>query len=175
MLNPYTIIAALVLAAALFFGGEHVGNTRGTNAQKVADHVQFDKINKQTAENKAIADAKYRGAQAIIIQLAADRALADNQREKERQSDVKTINDLHNRYASVGLRFSTGQTSGLGGSGIRADSTGASTAGNNGSTDVQLPDALSRDLRSLQFEADRLRIDYALLFKWAHDPNLCPK
>lgn len=174
MLNPWIILVVVLAIIGAGGGGFASGHHFGTASQKVADQVEFDRINKQIAERKATADAMYRNAQAVIIQQAADMAQSDNQREKERQSDVKTINDLRSRYAAVGLRFSTGQVAGLGGCRLGASSPGTDPAGNNGAADVQLPDSLARDLRSLQFEADALRIDYAILYKWAHDPNLCP-
>jgi len=126
-----------------------------------------------TVENKKKADAIYRNAQAVIIQQAEDRELANNQREKERQSDVKTINDLRNRYASVGLRFSTDQTSGLGGSRLGASCQSTNPTSDNGPTDIQLPDEIAERLREAAYDADALIADYTILFKWAHDPNLC--
>lgn len=169
-MNPLIyLVAALAIFAAGFGGGHRVG----TNAQKVADQAQFDQINAQTATNKAIAEAKYRNAQAVIIQMAADRAIASNQREKERQSNVATINDLRTRYASNGLRFSTAKTSGSGGGGSGAAVNSADPTGDTGPAEVQLPDRIGKRLRELAYSADALVVDYKTLYDWAHDPNLC--
>ena len=105
--------------------------------------------------------------------MAADRAVADNQREKERQSNVATINDLRTRYASSGLWFSTAPAAGLGGGGANANSAGTDPAGHAETTDVQLPDRIGKRLRELAYSADALVVDYKTLYDWAHDPNLC--
>jgi len=175
MMNPWVILA-LVLAffgvgGSSFMYGDHVG----TLGQQVKDQKQFDQINAKTAENKKIADAIYRNAQAIIIQQAADRALSDNQREKERQTDAKTNTDLRAKYDATVLRFHTAQASGPRNCGTNTNSPGASTSGDTTTTEVQIPDEIARKLRSLVFDADSLSTDYALLYNWAHDPNLCPK
>ena len=173
MLNPWIILAVVLAVVGAGGGGFASGHHFGTAAQKVEDQLEFDRINKQITERKAVADAMYRNAQAVIIQLAADMAQADNQREKERQSNVKAINDLRSRYAAVGLRFSTGQASRLGGCRLDADGQSADPAGNNGATEIQLPDAITRRLQDLTYDADAMRVDYALLYAWAHDQNLC--
>ena len=174
MLNPWIILAVVLAIVGAggtgFAGGHHFG----TAAQKVADQAEFDRINKQIAERKATADAMYRNAQAVIIQQAADREESDHQREKERQSNVKTINDLRSRYAAVGLRFSTGQASGLGRCGIGTSSPGTDPSGHDGTAEIQLPDAITRRLRDIAYDADALIVDYTILYAWAHDPNLCP-
>ena len=174
MLNPWIILAVVLSIIGAGGGGFASGHHFGTASQKVADQAEFDRINKQTADNKAIAEAKYRNAQAVIIQQAADMAQSDNQREKRRQSDVKTINDLRSRYASIGLRFSTGQVAGFGRCSIGASIPGTDPSGNNGSTEIQLPDEIARRLQEIAYDADALKVDYALLYAWAHDPNLCP-
>ena len=174
MLNPWIILAVVLAIIGAGGGGFASGHHFGTASQKVADQVEFDRINKQIAERKATADAIYRNAQAVIIQQAADMAQSDNQREEERQSNVKAINDLRSRYAAVGLRFSTGQASRLGGCRLDADGQSADPAGNNGATEIQLPDEITRRLQDIAYDADALKVDYAILYAWAHDPNLCP-
>ena len=173
MMNP-GVILALVLAflgvgGSSFMYGDHVG----TLGQQVKDQKQFDQINADIAKNKKIADAIYRNAQAIIIQQAADRALSDNQREKERQTDAKTNTDLRAKYDATILRFRAPQTSGLGNCGANTNSPGTGTASNSGTVEVQIPDEITRKLRSIVFDADSLSTDYTLLYNWAHDPNLC--
>ena len=175
MMNPWVILA-LVLAflgvgGSSFMYGDHVG----TLGQQVKDQKQFDQINADIAKNKVIADAIYRNAQAIIIQQAADRALSDNQREKERQTDAKTNSDLRAKYDATILRFHTTKTPGPGNCGTNTNSPGTSTTGDSGTVEVQIPDEIARKLRSIVFDADSLSTDYTLLYNWAHDPNLCPK
>ena len=174
MLNPWIILAVVLAIVGAGGGGFVSGHHFGTASQKVADQAEYDRINKQIAERKATADAMYRNAQAVIIQQAADREQADNQREKERQYNVKTINDLRSRYAAVGLRFATDQASGLGGCRLGADGKSADPTGHDGTAEIQLPDQIERRLRDIAYDADALSADYALLYAWAHDPNLCP-
>lgn len=174
MLNPWIILAVVLAIVGAGGGGFASGHHFGTDAQKVEDQLEFDRINKQITERKAVADAIYRNAQAVIIQQAADMAQADNQREKERQSNVKTINDLRSRYSGVGLRFSTGQVAGLGRCGLSADGQSADPSSHDGTAEIQLPDAITRRLQDLAYDADALIVDYTILYAWAHDPNLCP-
>lgn len=173
MLNPWVILAIVCAIVGAGGGGFIEGKSYGTDRQKVADQVQFDAINKQTADNKTRADAIYRGAQAIIIQQAADRSIADNKREQERQNHAKTINDIRARYDGVGLHFTAGQTSGLGGGSISTNLQSADPTSHPAAADVQLPDAITRRIRSVGYDADALSIDYRILYAWAHDSNLC--
>ena len=173
MFNPWVILGAVLALIAVGGGGFAYGDHFGTDTQKVEDQKQFDAINKQTADNKVRADAIYRNAQTIIIQQADDRALADNQREQERQSDVKANNDLYSRYAALSLRFRAAKTSGPGGSCANTNSQSANSASNDGATEIQLPDSIAANLRQLTFDDDAVKVDYAILYKWAHDPNLC--
>ena len=175
MMNPWVILA-LVLAflgvgGSSFMYGDHVG----TLGQQVKDQKQFDQINADIAKNKVIADAIYRNAQAIIIQQAADRALSDNQREKERQTDAKTNSDLRAKYDATILRFHTTKTPGPGDCSGNTPGSTSSPPGDTGTVEVQIPDEIARKLRSIVFDADSLSTDYTLLYNWAHDPNLCPK
>ena len=175
MMNPWVILA-LVLAflgvgGSSFMYGDHVG----TLGQQVKDQKQFDQINADIAKNKVIADAIYRNAQAIIIQQASDRALSDNQREKERQTDAKTNSDLRAKYDATILRFRTTKTPGPGDCSGNSSGSSSSTPGDSGTVEVQIPDEIARKLRSIVFDADSLSTDYTLLYNWAHDPNLCPK
>ena len=174
-MNP-GVILALVLAflgvgGSSFMYGDHVG----TLGQQVKDQKQFDQINADIAKNKSIADAIYRNAQAIIIQQAADRALSDNQREKERQTDAKTNSDLRAKYDATVLRFHTSQAAGPGDCSGNTTGSPSSTTSNAAPVEVQVPDEIARKLRSIAFDADSLSTDYTLLYNWAHDPNLCPK
>jgi len=173
MTNPWVILGAVLALIAVGGGGFTYGDHVGTLGQKAVDQKQFDSINAQTAKNKEAANAIYQGAQAIIIQQAKDRALADNQREQERQSNVKAIDDLRAKYASNGLHFSTGQTSGLGNRCPSTVSSSANPASHTETVDVQLPDALAGNLRQLEYDADALNKDFKIMYDWAHDPNLC--
>ena len=173
MLSPWVILAIVLAFIGVGGGGYAYGDHHGALSQKVADQKQFDSINAQTATNKATANAIYQNAQAVIIQQAKDRALSDNQREQERQSNVKAINDLRTKYASNGLHFSTGQTSGLGNCSPSTVPISANPAGHTETTVCAVSNEVDASLKSIAYDADTLAADYTILYNWAHDPNLC--
>ena len=72
-MNPYLIIAAIVLLVGSWVGGNHVGHIGGMNAQKVADQARFDKINADITQQKAEASEKYRTAQENNLALMNER------------------------------------------------------------------------------------------------------
>ena len=166
-MNPYALIVAIVLAVALWFGGDHAGHKRGINAQKVADQRQFDQINAEREQQKATANVIYRKAQDDNLTLMVERDQLKTKLEKEHATNQKATDDLRTRYSGLGLRFTTDQGAGLGLSSRSAQGAGTDPASAIAPAFVQLPDALAADLQQLTFDADRLADDYRKCYGYA--------
>lgn len=160
---PPIAIKALVIAAVLAIvaiGADRFGYTRGVNAQKVADQVEFDAINAKLTTQKAEAAAAYRQAQDDIIALQVERDQIKTDLEKKREADRKTTDDNRTKFASLGLRFPAPK-----GAGDRADSCGPKAPGANAAepsapATVELPKQITSDLRQLALDADNLADEY---------------
>lgn len=168
ILNPYFIIGALIAAAALFFGGDHLGHTRGVNEQKVTDQLQFDKINDERTQQKDEANRLYQGAQANIIALIAERDKLNHDLEVKDAEHKQVTAGLAAKYAGLELRFRAAQ-----GAGDRANGAGTNGSGPNApSADdapvLQLPDQITRDLRKLTRDADELKDAYSTCYAYAN-------
>lgn len=142
-------------------------HSRGVDQQKVADQAQFDKLNASIADQEALANAKYRTQQNANLALATERDALKVTLEKEHETNRIATAALRDRYAAVGLWYTSGQSteSGLGGrrtEGASVDPTSAS-----GVTVVQLPDAITSDLRRLAFDADELADSYRECYGYA--------
>ena len=169
-MNPYFILAFVLALAGAGAGGYMTGHRAGTNAQQVADQAEFDTINAGITAQKAQADKLYREGQATIIALQIERDQFKTNLEKEHAAHQKATDDLRNSYAHVGLRFATGQTSGLGGGGGLSQAAGGNTASATGATVVQLPDETASALRGIAYDADRLADDYRLCYEYVSGP-----
>jgi len=158
------VLIAAIIAAVI----ATAGYLTGVNSQKVADQVEFDRINNETADMKAQANAAYRTVQEYNLLVMKERDTLKTALLKEKQINVETINALRTRYANVGLRYSTGQVAGLGASGNSALLGTGNAAGNVASTINELPAAITASLRSIVYDCDALNVDYRLLYDWAH-------
>lgn len=164
-MNPLIyLVAAIAIATAGFAGGHRVG----TNAQKVADQSEFDRINNEITEQKAVANAAYRKFQENNLAVLVERDALKTKLQKEKQTNVETINALRARYANVGLRYSTGQVAGLGDV-SNGPVLGTGFAASNSTTvEHELPAAITASLRSIAYDCDALSADYRLLYEWAN-------
>lgn len=161
------IIIALVWAASLVSVGAWQHGA-GVNSQKVADQVEFDRINAQTADMKAQANKAYTLVQDQNVKTMKERDLAKTALLKEKQTNVETINALRARYANVGLRYSTGQVAGLGNGSANALPGTRNAAGNVTSIERELPAAITASLRAIAYDCDALNVEYRLLYEWAN-------
>ena len=158
-MNRYLIIGALLAALAAWFSGTVHGHRAGVAEQKAADQILFDEINHKISTQKAEADAAWRAAQDRNLALVVERDRLKTQLEKRHARDAAATDALRDRYARLGLRYAAESA------GSRCGSDGAAAPGTG--TDqpaepavVELPGALTADLRQLAFDADRLADDY---------------
>lgn len=166
-MNPYAIIAALVVAIGLWFGGDHVGHTRGINEQKVADQGKFDKVNADLTENKAEAAGILKTKNAEILALMIERETLKTTLEKDREKNRVATNALRDKYASIGLRIELGKDSGRWPGGGSASSTVVNSTGVDAAAILQLPDTVTGNLRQLVFDADNLADEYRKCYGYA--------
>ena len=160
MINPYSIIYAIIIWLASLAGVGWWQHNAGRDAQKAADQVQFDKINADLSQQKTTAANIYRSAQATIIATLAERDKFKTQLETDHAKNIKTITDLRNQYAGLGLRFAAPEGSGRGTGSTSPLPAEAGAARIKPTAFVQLPDALARNLRALAFDADELAVEY---------------
>lgn len=165
-MSQYLIIA-LVWAASLVSVGAWQ-HSAGVNSQKVADQVEFDRINAQTADMKAQANKAYWLVQDANVQAMKERDLAKTAILKEKQTNVETINALRTRYANVGMRYSTGQVAGLRNGSANALPGTGNAASNVTPVERELPAAITAGLRAIAYDCDALNVEYRVLYKWAN-------
>ena len=167
-MNPYTALGAVLLALGLFFGGEHVGHTRGVNAQQVKDQAQFDQINAGITAAKAKANEIYRQAQDANLALATERDQLKTTLEAERETNRVTTDSLRSKYSAASLRFKLTQNSGYGAGCGSAKAPGADSSVAAAPPVVQLPDKIAADLRQLTFDADTIVDNYRECYGYAN-------
>lgn len=167
-MNPYLIIAAIVLLVGSWVGGNHVGHIGGMNEQKVADQAKFDEINAGITQQKADASEKYRTAQENNLALMTERDQLKTTLGKEHEQNRVNTAALRDKYAGAGLRYTNGTSSGIGAGGISASGPGNNPASASGSAVLQIPDALTANLRQLAFDADTLADSYRECYGYAN-------
>ena len=160
MIDPYSIIYAIIIWLASLAGVGWWQHNAGRDAQKAADQVQFDRINADLAKQKTIAADIYRNAQATIIQTMAERDKFKTQLETDHAKNLKTIDDLRNKYAGVGLRFTAPKDAGCGAGSPSPMPPEAGTARIESAAVIQLPAEIASNLRALAFDADALTVEY---------------
>lgn len=166
-LNPWIILGAIIIVLVLCAGSAYEGHEIGVNSQKVADQKQFDLINQTIARNKVKANGILRAAQERNANLAADNEIFNRKLMGEHNANREKTDALERIYAVYGLRFRA-QIAGCGGSSGGSMPSQGDPASTDGTTFVQLPDAIARNLRQLAKDADKLRDDYRLCYDYAN-------
>lgn len=162
---------AFAVAAVIGTGSYMAGHKNGVNEQKAQDQAQFDTINAERSKQKTEAAAILDKLQAGIIAQQQDDAklrktIDDQALLLDRQND-----DLAAALASRSLRFvAPAAAKGRADRSCRAGpaSPAASAASAPAATVVQLPEALTRDLRRLVADADRLNVEYGKCYQWVN-------
>lgn len=159
-MNPWLIVGFLVALIVAGAGGFKAGDTYGTDRQKVADQVQFDRINKDLADRKAEAAVLLKAENQKTLALMVERDQLKTTLEKEHAKAQAATAAARNHYAGLGLRFQPAQAAGCRlGSGCAGnpapDATGAYAA-----AAVELPAAVTASLRSIAYDADTLADAY---------------
>lgn len=158
-MNPTLILAAILAVIATFGIGFSSGRHAGIVDQKAVDQVQFDKINRDTAEQKTQANALYRKKQDDNLALMLERDQLKTRLEKQHATNQANTAALRDKYTGLGLHF-TAEAPRLGNGSRCAPSPGADPASNEPAAVVQLPGEIAENLRRLAFDADSLADDY---------------
>lgn len=166
-MNPYLIIGfivALIVAAA---GGFKVGDTYGTDQQKVADQVEFDRINQGIADQKTKAASLLAQKNAENLALMEERDALKINLEKEHAQAQAATAAARDHFAGLGLRFKPAEAAGCRlGSGC-AFGAAANTAGVDAAAGVELPGTITASLRQLAYDADTLADAYRECYGYA--------
>jgi hypothetical protein len=167
-MNPWIIIAGLLLAISLFGGGYYKGNQAGVNAEKVRTQGIIDGYNIQIADQKAEANKQYRDAadQALKDQRANE--LLTTELEKAHVQNQHDTNRLRDVYAAYSLRFRAEEDARRRDSPVGAESGQASAAGDPAPAYCVVSREIDAALKSIAYDCDSLRDDYTLLYEWAH-------
>lgn len=165
-MNPYSIIAALLIAMGLWFGGEYRGHSTGVAEQKVADQIQFDKINAGLTKQKTDAATLYQNVQASIIALQTERDTFKTQLGEQHAKDQAATDAARSRYSNLKLRFRATQGERCGGSSSGSVPGSTNPTGATGAKTVELPTAVTSNLRQLAFDADQLADNYRLCYNF---------
>jgi hypothetical protein len=172
-MNPWTLLAGLVLAIALFAGGYYKGNQAGINAEKVRTQGIIDGYNQQIAEQKAEASKKAIEQREEVIALMDERDKFKKQLGEKHVENQVITNRLYDAYAAYGLRFRTESTSvGCGSGSGSGEGAEGRAASDETTTIVQLPDEITRNLRQLVRDADELNDDYKLCYGYVNKVGL---
>jgi hypothetical protein len=127
VLNPYTILGAVLFWLASLAGVGYWQHEAGVDAQKVADQGEFDKVNEERREQTAQSNKLYRVKQDEVIAALAERDNFKNELEAERGQHRLETDALRNRYAREQLRFRAFQDAGPGAGGGGAASAQGNT------------------------------------------------
>lgn len=165
-LNPWVYFAALLVVLALCAGSAYEGHSIGVDSQKVADQVEFDRINAAITAQKAHANAELLAAN---TETRAQKERSDTLTHKleNEHADNQNLTE-RNRVAldAIRLRFSADPA--RCGSGGADSKTDCGTATGDASTTVcQLSDQADKSLKAIVHDADTLRDDYKLLYDWS--------
>ena len=166
-MNLPVIMGIMLLWLASLIGVGHWQHGAGIDQQKAADQKQFDKINTDIAEQKAQAGRMLVSALEKIIALQIARDEFKNQLEADHVKRQEITNDLRNKHGGLGLHFNAPQAPGcrLGGANPLPSAPNPTSA--PATAVIELPAAITRDLRQLEFEADQLADNYRLCYDYA--------
>jgi hypothetical protein len=163
VINPWVVLGALIALLSAGGIGFIEGHKVGVNTQKAADQVEFDRINRERAQQKAIAETEARTQRDEVIAVLAERDKFKSQLGAQHVENQTLTRRLADAYAAYSLRFQTPVQDGwCGGSSTASGATEGQSASTPRTAVVQLPDALARDLRQLARQADELNDDYKL-------------
>lgn len=178
-MNPWIILAGLLLAISLYGGGYYKGHHAGVNEQKVENQKDLKAANDRTQgiidgyelqrdRQTAEANARYRKSQLDVIAALVERDAFKTRLGEEHVKNQTLTNRLGDAYAAYGLRFTVPAEDARPwcGSGP-AEGSGKDGAGHAATATVQLPDPIARDLRKLAKDADELNDDYKLCYGYA--------
>ena len=146
-----------------FVLGGVFGDRIGVNRQKVEDQIQFDRINQQLRDQKAIAAAQLASLNAANLNLVMERdALKLDLGRKYETARADSL-AVRRELSALKLRF-TVETGVPGGGSISPAGPETHSASVAGTALIELPEKITADLRQWAEDADALRDAYALCY-----------
>lgn len=166
-MNPWLLIGFIVALIGAYFGGDYQGHKNGIAEQKVADQVQFDKLNQGVADQKTKAATLLATMNAENLALMTERETLKTNLETQHAKDAKATDDLRRKYSGYSLRFQPTQVAGCGLGGSSTASTSASAASVDAAPSIELPAAINRRLFDIADDANRLADSYRECYGYA--------
>lgn len=166
-MNIYFSVAFAVLIGGACIASGIEGHKIGKESQQAADQKQFDQYNQAVVSQKIQAAAILADANAANLKLATDRDNLKTQLGKAHEAASIATNSLRTQLAGSSLRFTADKDSGCGDGGASPADAKTDTASAPTTPAVRLPDATSRTLLTLAFEADQLADSYRECYGWA--------
>lgn len=167
-LNPWTYMAALLAALAIFAAGHGIGHKTGTNAQKVTDQAEFDRINAALTAQKALAQASLNSANQANAQRREDVGKTIAQLEKTHAENQKLTDRNRALLDAYQLRWRAAESAGSWGGSTNPETDPGGATSSSAAAECQLPKPLAESLAGILLDADRLRDDYALIYDERH-------
>jgi len=169
-MNPYIIIVALIAFISSNIGSAYLGKEYGKNSQKVADQVEFDRVNAEITEQKDAAFAALLKNRDNIIDLQTAQGKFINTLEVERGKNRDLNTALSREHANRELQFAASKDSVCRESG---GDTGAAEGSEASAQEpryvvISLPDALTASLRGIVADADDLWTEYQTCYQYVY-------
>jgi len=168
-MNPWIILGAVVALIAAGGAGYTTGSKHGKLEQQATDQAQFDDTNAKLTAQKDEANLAYAKFQENNLKLAVERDELKTKLEADREAARIATDNLARKYSSLSLRYNATKAPGCGiGSGA-AQGAQPDSPIDAGTSEVQLPDEITRGLRQLVKDADDLADDYRKCYAYAKE------
>lgn len=165
------IFTGILLVIAIMFAWHYYVASpyieKGRAEQRAEDQKEFNNINNELAAQKAAANAKYRDATAALLEAINQRDKFKAKLGEQYVTNQTTTNRLAAAYSAYSLRF-TAETARCGDRSGCSDIPKGNATSVAGTTTIQLPESISRNLFALALEADRLNDNYKLCRAWVY-------
>jgi hypothetical protein len=171
MINPWVILGFVVALATTNLGSYFYGMGVGEDKQAVADQVQFDKINKDIADQKSLAGAILVQSHKDVIEKMKQRDEFKNKLGEQREENRQITHKLSNVYAAYSLQFELDESPRCWRGGVYtkgAECYATSNAQAAVKTVIQLPEKITADLRQFADDSEGWLDEYRLCYAYTH-------
>ena len=166
--SPWLIVGAILAAIAIAGGGYVKGSYDGVNRQKVADQMQLDQINRQLADQNAVATMLIQANAKRILALLNERDKLKLDLERTHVKNQKITDDLRLQLSVTSLLFRTAPGTECGPSNPGGGTASGNPASTPASTLVLIPEPTAGNLKQLAYEADQLADAFRECYSWVN-------